>query len=160
MRMRNRDPLQPAERADIGYRFVGRERNAVPHHATIRLAQQQGTLADGKGRLEPEAGNAEVVTPDHPMRLRQLLARQPALALPVHELPLVLADRAGRRWRYVFRKLRTALLTGPKGHLPLQSDTCWQSCAWGQVMQAGGTNPIGPGCTFTSKGQRAAGLSS
>src|SRR5262249_42947290 len=113
--------LQSAERADMRHGFCCRERNAIPHYATIRLAQQQRALTDRKGRLHPKTGKAEIVTPDDTVRLRQFLSREPALAVPVHELPLVLADRASGRRRAAFRKLRAALLTGPKRHRLLQS---------------------------------------
>jgi hypothetical protein len=66
--------------------------------------------------VEADACQAKVVTPDNPATLGQRLAREPLLALPVHILPLILADRTGCRRRSCVRKLGTALFAGPQGH--------------------------------------------
>src|SRR6185437_17200 len=116
MRMRHRDRLQPAERADILHRLVGCERNAIPHHATVRLAQQQRALADRKGRFKTDAGNIEIIAPDELAGAGQFLAGEPSLPLPVHKLPFVLADRTRTRWHLACGKLRTTLLAAPQGH--------------------------------------------
>ena len=75
MRMRDRDRLQAAERADVVDRLGRRQRNAIPHHAAIRLAHQQRALPDRKTRLDADAGNAEIVAPDQLVTLRHFLAR-------------------------------------------------------------------------------------
>ena len=58
-------------------RLLGQQRNAVPQHAAIMLTHQQRTLTDRKARLDPQSGDAEIVAPDQPVALRELLARQP-----------------------------------------------------------------------------------
>jgi hypothetical protein len=116
MRMRHRDRLQPAERAHMGDGLVGPERNAIPHHAAIRLAQKQRALPDCEGWLDRDADDIEIVAPDKLVSLREVLAREPALAGPVHELPLILADRARARRLETVGKLCATLEAGPEGH--------------------------------------------
>lgn len=116
MRMRDRDRLQPAERPDMRDRLGRGQRHAVPHHAAAAIRHQERTLPDRKGRLERQSDQAEIVAPDQPMPLREPVARQPRLPFPVHILPLVLADRAGRWRRRGFGKLRAALFAGPERH--------------------------------------------
>ena len=43
------------------------QRDAIPHHVTIIQRNQQRALADRKARLERDAGEAEIVTPDEPV---------------------------------------------------------------------------------------------
>src|SRR5690348_12273691 len=64
VRMRDSDRLQSAERADMLDRLSRGERNAIPHHASVRLAQDERALADGKRRLEAYSGDAEILAPD------------------------------------------------------------------------------------------------
>ena len=113
MRMRDGDRLQAAERADVVDGFAGDQRHAIPHHAAIGLGHQQRALPDRKTRLDADAGNAEIVAPDELVTLRQFLAREPRLALPVHKLPLVLADQAGLRRLGAFGKLGPTLFASP-----------------------------------------------
>ena len=114
--MRDRDRLQSTERADMRDRLRCCQRDAVPHHVTIIQRNQQRALADRKARLERDAGEAEIVTPDEAVTFGERLGREEGLALPVHELPLVLADRAGC-WRICAdRKLGAAGFAGPEGH--------------------------------------------
>src|SRR6516225_653067 len=116
MRVRDRDRLQPAPRADLLHGLRRRKRDAIPHHAAVGLLQQQRTLADCKARLDAYADNAEIIAQHNLVSSLKLLAREPLLSLPVHKLPLVLADRASGRRRGVFWKLRTALKAGPERH--------------------------------------------
>ena len=60
-----------------------------------------------------DAGNAEIVAPDELVIFRQFLTREPRLALPVHKLPLVLADQAGLRRLSAFGKLGPTLFARP-----------------------------------------------
>ena len=113
MRVRDGDRLQAAERADIIDRFAGDQRHAIPHHAAIGLGHQKRALPDRKSRLDGNAGDAEIVAPDEFATLRHLLAREPRLAFPVHELPLVLADQACLRRISAFGKLGPALFASP-----------------------------------------------
>ena len=113
MRVRNGDRPQAAEGADVVNRLPRNQRQAVPHHTAIGLGHQQRALSDRKTRLDADAGNAEIIAPDELVIFRQFLARNPCLALPVHKLPLVLADRAGLRRLGVFGKLGTTLFASP-----------------------------------------------
>src|SRR5207247_2869381 len=97
-------------------RLAGGERNAIPEHAAIRLNNQQSALPDRKARFNADADNAEIVAPDQLVPPDQFVAGQPLLALPVHKLPLVLADPARSRRLFAIGKLGAALFTGPKGH--------------------------------------------
>jgi hypothetical protein len=93
--------------------LAGGQRHAIPHHAAIRLRHQKRALSDRKTRIDAETGNAEIVAPDELVIFRQFLAREPRLALPVHELPFVHADQA-RMWRLgVFGKLGSTLFARP-----------------------------------------------
>src|SRR6202012_4071792 len=97
--------------------FGGRERYAIPHHDTAWAVLDQRAMGDGERLLETGSEEADVIKPDGLMGARELLAAQPALPLPVHELPLVLADRARRRRRFALGKLGAALFASPDWHL-------------------------------------------
>src|SRR5262249_22878169 len=88
----------------------------VPHHATVGLLEYERALGDGKGRLDAEPDHTEIVAPDQFVRIGQFLARQPALTLPVHILPLILADRTRAPRLAPVGKLGAALLTSPQRH--------------------------------------------
>jgi hypothetical protein len=51
-------------------------------------------LPDGEGGFDTDSENAEVIAPDQLVTFGQLCAGDPGLAFPIHELPLVFADRA------------------------------------------------------------------
>jgi hypothetical protein len=89
---------------------------AIPHHAAIGRGHQQRALPDRKIRFDGDAGKAEIIAPGELVIFRQLLAREPRLAVPVHILPLVLADRARGRRHSAFGKLRAALFASPYRH--------------------------------------------
>src|SRR3954464_3112785 len=103
-------------------RFRRRQRDAVPHQPDVRARHQQRALTDRQAWLQNEAGQAEIVAPDHAVTFRERLAREESLALPPDVLPFVLANFTGR-WRIFARKLRAAGFAGPEGHAVLPTET-------------------------------------
>jgi hypothetical protein len=62
------------------HRLARREREAIPQHAAVGLADDQRALPDREAWIEAYAGKAKVVTPDNLATLGQGLAREPLLA--------------------------------------------------------------------------------
>jgi hypothetical protein len=114
--MRMRDGESPS-----GHRASGRsrwrqrgQRHAVPHHASHR---PPGTSSCALLRSQsPARHQCRQCLDRHARRacgFSQFLAREPGWPLPVHILPLVLADQDTPRRLRAFGKLGTALFAGP-----------------------------------------------
>src|SRR3954452_15848454 len=104
-------------------RFRRRQRDAVPHQPALRERHQQRALTDRKAWLKREAGQAEIVAPDHAVTFRERLAREESLSVPADVLPFVLANLTGRVWIFTIRELRAAGFAGPEGHAVLPTET-------------------------------------
>ena len=109
MRMRDGDRFEAARRLDPAPRFIVDERHAIPKHIAVRRLHQKRALADGKMRLDGNAGDTVIFLLEaKPVSRTQLLERRPGLAIPADELAIIRADRANRGRRGGFRELRAA----------------------------------------------------
>src|SRR5712671_4657383 len=114
MRMRDSNRLEATERSNMFDRVVSQHGNAIPQHTAVRFPHQKRALPDRETGLDTDSRNAQIFTPDKLVTFRQLFAGEPRLAFPVHELPLVLADKARQRRLTAFGKLGTALFASPE----------------------------------------------
>ena len=108
---------------EAGLAASNSEANRKIGEGAVRVDGNKAT--DRETRLDRDAGNAEIVAPGEPVTLRHLLARDPLLTVPVHILPLVLADRTCRRRRRAFGKLRATLFASPYRHREHSSQAEW-----------------------------------
>src|SRR4029453_14671297 len=95
VRVRYTDNLQATERIDQRDRRRVQHRNAVPQNISIRCTNNQRALADGKGRLCPNADHSGLVLAVLiEMSSRQRRQRCPSLSAWRNVLPLFFANGA------------------------------------------------------------------
>ena len=101
VRVRDRDPGEPAAVLDLGRRVLVEERDAVPHQRAAVEGDEQRSLADRQRRVDADAVEAGVVADVVVVACPELLGGRPPLSGLGHVLALVLADRTalGRRLR-------------------------------------------------------------
>jgi asparaginyl-tRNA synthetase len=129
VRVRNGDSANAAERVDALNGSIVEQRHAIPQNISARRLDEKGTLPDRERRLRPDAEKIRSFSLD-PIRVigSQLLERGPLLPVPVHVLPLIVANRTTRRRLLGFAELcaaRDANVITHNSPSPLVATALW-----------------------------------
>ena len=150
MRMRDRDPAEPARRLDHPHRRIVDQADAVPEQVPSRTVLRRGRhqerpLPDRKARLRADPEQPVTLGPHRqPMPAPERLERGPPLPAPAHELALVGAHRTDLERPLARRKLH-ATGDADRMHGP-QPPSSGRSFARTSAMTAAGALPAGSAC--------------